>query len=90
MAHPDLPELDRIRRLALDLLTGRDRIRTDETKLKELPLLREGRLCGLYFALRGPRDMLLTAIWDAQQCVLWCYDSSGRRFASQSLAVTTG
>ncbi|MEO0530446.1 MAG: hypothetical protein AAF266_07675 [Planctomycetota bacterium] len=45
-----------------------------------LPIRRAGELCGLHFALRGPRDVLLTAVWDASTNTLWCYDSRGERF----------
>lgn len=76
----------RVREQVLQTLAERDRLHDDSIRLSERPLLRGGKVCGVHFALRGPRDTLLTAIWDAETATLWCYDSRGVRFARAAVA----
>ena len=85
MLSPDPTEAERVRLVVLQILADQDRLLSDETRLTELPVFRNGQYCGIHYSLRGPRDMLLTAIWDAQTHTLWCYDSRGQRFAHQGL-----
>ena len=75
----------RVRKLVLEILSKQDRLLIDITKLKESPVFKKGIFCGVHYCLRGPRGMLLTAIWDAQDHTIWCYDSTGRRFAHRGL-----
>ena len=79
----------RVRELVLETLAERDRLHHDSIRLSEKPLLRSGRVCGVHFALCGPRDTLLTAIWDAETATLWCYDSRGVRFARAEIGSPT-
>lgn len=64
----------------LAALSNKGRLRPEAARMQCLPIRRAGELCGLHFALRGPRDVLLTAVWDATTNLLWCYDSRGERF----------
>lgn len=73
-------QAERIARFAHDTLAQKCRLRGDATRLVCSPIRRGGEVCGLHFALRGPRDVLLTAVWDASTNTLWCYDSRGERF----------
>lgn len=66
--------------LARTKLAERGQLAPDSTRLRCTPIERGGELCGMHFALRGPRDVLLTAVWDASTQTLWCYDSRGERF----------
>lgn len=66
--------------LARALLAAKGRLRGEDARLVCRPLVRGDAVCGLYFALSGPRRVLLTAVWDASGGVLWCYDSRGERF----------
>ncbi len=62
-------------------LAAKCRLRPDAVRMSCQPVLRAGVLCGLHFALRGPREVLLTAVWDAETGVLLCYGSRGERFS---------
>lgn len=66
--------------LARTKLAERGRLAPDSARLRCTPIQRGGQICGMHFALRGPRDVLLTAVWDASTQTLWCYDSRGERF----------
>ncbi len=61
-------------------LAAKGRLRCDAAQLHMAPIRRGDEICGLHFALRGPREVLLTAVWDASTNTLWCYDSRGERF----------
>lgn len=80
------PDGERVRQLVFGLLSQKDNLRLDATQISEAPLERNGSLCGVYFTLRGPRQVLLTAIWDFETDTLWCYDSRGTRFHTEQLA----
>lgn len=81
-----LGDAAKVRDIVFATLAERDRLRQDDLSLAERPLLRDGQLCGVHFALRGPREVLLTAIWDAAAGTLWFYDSRGVRFARTAIA----
>ena len=66
-------------------LSAKGRLRCDAAQLHTVPIRRGDEVCGLYFALRGPREVLLTAVWDASTGALWCYDSRGERFLKTCL-----
>ncbi len=84
-----LQEAAQVRVVVLEMLTQRDRLRGADARMSEQPLLRGGRVCGIHFALYGPREVLLTAIWDADASTLWCYDSRGERFKTLPISVPT-
>lgn len=71
-------------------LTERGRLAPDSARLRCTPIQRGGEVCGMHFALRGPRDVLLTAVWDATTQTLWCYDSRGERFLQVETAALGG
>ena len=69
-----------IAEFARQTLAAKGRLSGDMAQLQCVPIRRGGEICGLHFALRGPRQVLLTAVWDATTGALWCYDSRGERF----------
>lgn len=71
---------DQITAKAREALLDKCRLRPEAARLQSRPILRDGAVCGIHFAVRGPRDVLLTAVWDAQSGTLLCYDSRGERF----------
>lgn len=50
------------------------------------PLLRGGDVCGLQYLLQGPRCVKLSAVWAADQNVLYCYDANGQRYLKERLS----
>lgn len=80
------PEVEKVRQMVFGLLAQRDKLRIEAAQISEMPVKRNGCVCGLYFAMRGPRQVLLTAIWDFDTHTLWCYDSRGNRFHTERLA----
>jgi hypothetical protein len=48
--------------------------------MTEQVLLKNGKPCGIYFCLHGPRATKFTAIWDEQHNQVLFYGSRGERF----------
>lgn len=76
--HGSVP--DRVQTTARDALLDRCRLRPEAVRMQCRPITRGDTVCGFHFAIRGPRDVLLTAVWDANSETLWCYGSRGERF----------
>ena len=47
--------------------------------VRESRLTRRGEVCGLMFAVRGPRLDIYTAIWEVARNAVFFYDSRGER-----------
>lgn len=69
-----------IAELVREKLSEHGRLLPNAARLRGTPIQRGGEICGMHFALQGPRNVLLTAVWDATTGLLWCYDSRGERF----------
>lgn len=80
-----LEEAERVRAIVTRTLAQQDRLLHDDNLLSETPLFQGDALCGVLYSLRGPRNVLLTAIWDVRSHSLWCYDSTGKRFVHGGL-----
>ncbi len=56
-----------------------DHLDPDQAPLKQAPLLRRGKVCGLVFHVEGPRMLRTSAVWAADENRILLYDSTGRR-----------
>lgn len=59
-------------------------------ELTHQTLLREGRPCGVYFCLHGPRAVRLTAIWETDSNSVLFYGSRGERVMRAKLDARLG
>jgi hypothetical protein len=74
--------IDTIREFVRDELCQKNQLEKDAFQMTERVLVRQGKPCGLFFCIYGPRSVRLTAVWDLQRSALFFYDSLGRRAAS--------
>jgi hypothetical protein len=81
-----LPNLVEMRRFVKSILCERDNLDLGQTPLFEAPLKKDGRLCGLYFEIHGPRLLRSSAVWTDEESRLLFYDSTGDRFADVRLS----
>ncbi|HEV3146835.1 MAG TPA: hypothetical protein VGZ47_23310 [Gemmataceae bacterium] len=81
-----LPNLVEMRRFVHALLCEPDNLDLGQTPLFEAPLKQDGRMCGLYFEIEGPRMLRTSAIWTEEENRLLFYDSTGFRFAEMRLS----
>lgn len=81
----NIRNLNELRDFVNQTLCGYDHLKPDEFRLDERVLLRQGKPCGLYFCLHGPRSTKYTAIWETDGNAVFFYSSSGERFLRTQL-----
>ena len=77
--------LDELREYVHRTLCRRENLLAEQSPLGELPLMREGRNCGIQFIVQGPRAVRLSAIWASDLNVIYFYDARGERYLKVSL-----
>jgi hypothetical protein len=80
-----LPECSDLRQHVRATLCQQDRLDPAQVLVGESLVTRDGRACGLFFQLRGPRRLATYALWAAEESRILFYDSTGRRFAETTL-----
>lgn len=70
---------DRLRDLVHQTLCDIGQLESSQFQLTERPLTKGGNPCGVLFSVNGPRQVTLTAVWDAMKNMLFVYDSTGSR-----------
>ena len=76
LALPTLPEL--LAFVHAELCTF-DELDPGQAPLKQSPLVRRGKVCGLVFHVDGPRMLRTSAVWAADENRILLYDSTGKR-----------
>ncbi|MDX1965272.1 MAG: hypothetical protein SFX18_19155 [Pirellulales bacterium] len=82
------PDFHTLRQLILTTLCEHEQFEPDAFPLTAQSLIRQGKVCGLFFCLHGPRSVRITAIWESAANVVYCYGANGERFATLQLAST--
>ena len=77
-----------IRHYINQTLCERDKLEIDCFPLTERILLRNGKPCGIYYCLIGPRSLRLSAIWDTENGTILFYGSRGERFLKTQLTAS--
>lgn len=87
MAHPPtpkpvvlaLPTLAELLAFVHAELCRADRLDPEQAPLKQAPVMRNGKMCGLMFHVEGPRLLRTSAVWAADENRILFYDSTGVR-----------
>jgi len=66
-------------------LCEQENLLADQFPLEMAPIVRRDQFCGVEFALFGPRQIRLGAVWTAETNVLFFYNARGERFSTQQL-----
>lgn len=82
---PEPQTLDELRTFVHHTLCARENLLLEESPLRELVLHKGDAPCGLQFFVQGPRLVRLSAVWSADQNLLYCYDADGQRYLKQTL-----
>ena len=75
-------DFESVREFVRDELCEKNELEKDAFQMSERLLTRNGKPCGFYFCIYGPRSVRLTAVWDLNKGAILFYDSLGRRAAS--------
>jgi hypothetical protein len=81
-----LPTLDLLRRHVLETLCAHDQFDPEHTPMYQGVVSRNGKPCGLFFQVQGPRRVRACAVWVGDEDRVLFYDSNGRRFAETTLS----
>lgn len=77
--HERIQTFEQIRCYVLETLSNLELLKTDCCHLNIRMLVRNGRPCGVYFCLYGPRAIRLSAIWETDSNSILFYGSRGER-----------
>lgn len=72
-------EFEAVREYVKTELCEKNELEQDAFQMSERLLTRQGKPCGFYFCIYGPRSVRLTAVWDLNKNSILFYDSLGRR-----------
>ncbi|HEV3256756.1 MAG TPA: hypothetical protein VG013_07755 [Gemmataceae bacterium] len=81
-----LPTLDELRRHVLQTLCAHDQLDPSQTPLHHAVITRQGRACGLFFQVQGPRLLKTYAVWAGEENRILFYNSTGLRFTETRLS----
>jgi hypothetical protein len=81
-----LPTVDALRNHVLYALCSHDQLDPAQTPLLQAVITRQGKPCGLFFEVQGPRLLKTHAIWAGPEHRILFYDSTGERFAVTRLS----
>ena len=85
-AAPQLTSLAALRDFVHETLCARENLLREESRMHELTLRKGATLCGMQFFVHGPRLVRLSAVWTADQNLLYCYDANGERYLKLQLS----
>lgn len=85
-----LPTLDQLAAFVHDELCRLDHLDPTQSPLRQTPLVRRGKACGLVFHVEGPRLLRTSAVWSADEGRVIVYDSTGKRVREVRLSESPG
>jgi hypothetical protein len=80
-----LASLDDLRGHVLQTLCSHDQLDPGQTPLLQSVITRAGRPCGMFFQVKGPRQVKTYAVWAGEENRILFYDSTGVRFSQTRL-----
>jgi hypothetical protein len=81
-----LPTLDQLRDHVRRTLCAHDQLDPGQTPMHQAVIARNGKPCGLFFQVQGPRQVRTYAVWAGEEDRILFYDSNGQRFAETRLS----
>lgn len=81
----EIQSLEDLRRYVVELMCKKEQLLSDSFKLTERVLVQNGRPCGLYFCLHGPRALKISAVWETKRNTVLFYGPTGERFQKTQL-----
>ena len=82
--------LDELRDFVHRTLCDLNQLEVGAFPLTERILMRQAKPCGIYYALHGPRNVKLTAIWETDRNTVIFYTSTGERCRTVQLTHVAG
>lgn len=80
-----IEDLDQLRHYVNKTLCHHEQLIENAFQLTQRILLRNGKPCGIYFCVHGPRSVKVTAIWETDRNTILFYGSTGERYQKTRL-----
>ncbi len=78
--------VDGLRRFVNRFFCDHYQLQLGAFQMSERILKRDGKPCGIYFCLHGPRAVRFTAIWENERNQVLFYEATGERFQKFQLS----
>ena len=77
---PGIRTLDELQSFVRTKLCDKENLLLEQTKVRNAPLIKQGKLCGYQFSVQGPRHVRLGAVWASDHNDIYFYDTRGNRY----------
>ena len=77
---PGIRNLDDLLSFVRAKLCEKENLLLEQSKLRQAPLIKQGKLCGYQFSVQGPRQVRLGAVWASDHNDIYFYDTRGNRY----------
>ena len=77
---PGIRTIDELRSFIQTTLCQKENLLLEQSKLRQAPLVKQGKLCGFQFSVQGPRQVRLGAVWASEHNDIYFYDTRGNRY----------
>lgn len=77
---PAIRNLDDLQSFVCTKLCEKENLLQAQAKLRQTPLIKQGKLCGYQFSVQGPRQVRLGAVWASDHNNIYFYDTRGNRY----------
>ena len=61
-------------------LCEKENLLLEQARLRQAPLIKQGKVCGYQFSVQGPRQVRLGAVWASDHNDVYFYDTRGNRY----------
>jgi len=77
---PGIRTIDELRSFVQATLCQKENLLLEQSKLRQAPLVKQGKICGFQFSVQGPRQVRLGAVWASDRNDIYFYDTRGNRY----------
>lgn len=77
---PGIRTIDELRSFVQTKLCQKENLLLEQSKLRQAPLVKQGKICGFQFSVQGPRQVRLGAVWASDRNDIYFYDTRGNRY----------
>lgn len=77
---PGIRTLDQLRSFVQTKLCEKENLLIEQSRLRQAPLVKQGKFCGYQFSVQGPRQVRLGAVWASDHNDVYFYDTRGNRY----------
>ncbi len=85
MTLQEIENVDDLHRYVHMMLCEKENLLDNQFETQRSAVTKAEKVCGFHFALKGPRNLKLSAVWSAEKNLLYFYDAKGERYEKLTL-----